>query len=111
MAAIYMATLGKQGLKEVAEQSAKKAHYAMKQLTKNGKYKLMFNKPFFKEFAIAGDISGSKVNDELLKHNILGGFELSMEYPELKNGLLLCVTEKRTKAQIDKLAELMEVIR
>lgn len=111
MATIYMCTLGKQGLKEVAEQSAKKAHYAMKQLTKNGKFKLMFDKPFFKEFAIAGNTSGSKVNNELLKHNILGGFELDNEYPELTNGLLLCVTEKRTKEQIDKLAQFMEVIR
>ncbi len=110
MAAVYMSTLGKQGLKEVAEQSTKKAHYAMKQLTKDGKFKLMFNKPFFKEFAIAGDVSVSKVNDELLKNNILGGFELSTEYPELKNGILLCVTEKRTKEQIDKLAKVMEVI-
>lgn len=111
MATIYMCTLGKQGLKEVAEQSAKKAHYAMKQLTKNGKFKLMFDKPFFKEFAIAGNTSGSKINNELLKHNILGGFELDNEYPELANGLLLCVTEKRTKEQIDKLAQFMEVIR
>lgn len=110
MAAIYMTTMGKQGIREVAEQSAKKAHYAMKQLTKSGKYKPLFNKPFFKEFAVAGEASGSKVNAELLKHSILGGFELSKEYPELTNGLLLCVTEKRTKEQIDKLVKVMEVI-
>ncbi|HYF84753.1 MAG TPA: aminomethyl-transferring glycine dehydrogenase subunit GcvPA [Clostridia bacterium] len=111
MATIYMTTLGKEGIKEVAEQSAKKAHYAMKQLTKNGKFKPMFNKPFFKEFAVVGEASGSKVNNELLNQNILGGFELDKEYPELKNGLLLCVTEKRTKEQIDKLAQAMEVVR
>ncbi|KUO70505.1 MAG: glycine dehydrogenase [Clostridia bacterium BRH_c25] len=111
MATIYMTTLGKKGLKEVAEQSAKKAHYAMKQLTRNGNFKLMFDKPFFKEFAVAGEAPSSKVNNELLKQNILGGFELDKEYPELKNGLLLCVTEKRTKEQIDKLAQVMEVVR
>ncbi|HYE82289.1 MAG TPA: aminomethyl-transferring glycine dehydrogenase subunit GcvPA [Clostridia bacterium] len=111
MATIYMTTLGKKGLKEVAEQSTKKAHYAMQQLTKGGSFKLLFNKPFFKEFAVAGAAPGSKVNDELLKQNILGGFELEREYPELKNGLLLCVTEKRTKEQIDKLAQVMEVTR
>lgn len=109
-AAIYMTTMGKQGLKEVAEQSTKKAHYAMKQLTGSGKYKLMFNKPFFKEFAVIGETASCKVNDELLKHNILGGFELDKEYPELKNSLLICVTEKRTKAQIDKLSQVMEVV-
>jgi glycine dehydrogenase subunit 1 len=111
MATIYMTTMGKQGLKEVAEQSAKKAHYAMKQLTKNGNFKLLFNKPFFKEFAVAGNASGNMVNNELLKNNILGGFELDKEYPELKNGLLLCVTEKRTKEEIDKLVQVMEVVR
>jgi glycine dehydrogenase subunit 1 len=110
MAAIYMATMGKKGLREVAEQSTKKAHYAMKQLTASGRFKLMFDKPFFKEFAVVGETPGSKINDELLKHNILGGFELEKEYPELKNGLLLCVTEKRTKEQIDRLIGVMEVI-
>jgi glycine dehydrogenase subunit 1 len=111
MATIYMTTMGKEGLKEVAEQSTKKAHYAMKQLTKNGKFKPLFDKPFFKEFAVVGEASGSNVNNELLKQNILGGFELDKEYPELKNGLLLCVTEKRTKEQIDKLVQAMEVVR
>jgi len=109
-AAIYMTTMGKKGLKEAAEQSAKKAHYAMKQLTSSGKFKPLFNKPFFKEFAVMGETPAGKINDELLKHNILGGFELDKEYPELKNGLLICVTEKRTKAQIDKLAQVMEVV-
>ena len=111
MATIYMTTLGKKGLKEAAEQSTKKAHYAMKQLTKSDKYKLLFDKPFFKEFAVTGGTPAGMINNELLKHNILGGFELEREYPELKNGLLLCVTEKRTKEQIDKLTQVMEVIR
>lgn len=111
MATIYMSTMGKAGLKEVAEQSAKKAHYAMEQLTKDGKYKLLFNKPFFKEFAVSGEASATSVNNELLKNNILGGFQLDKEYPELKNGLLLCVTEKRTRKEIDKLARVMEVVK
>lgn len=109
MATIYMTTLGKKGLKEVALQSTKKAHYAMTQLTKNGTYKLLYDKPFFKEFAVEVGAPVSKINAELLKHNILGGFELEKEYPELKDTLLLCVTEKRTKTQIDKLAQVMEV--
>ncbi|HRS22196.1 MAG TPA: glycine dehydrogenase, partial [Clostridia bacterium] len=78
--------------------------------TSSGKFKPLFNKPFFKEFAVMGETPACKINDELLKHNILGGFELDKEYPELKNGLLICVTEKRTKAQIDKLAQVMEVV-
>lgn len=110
-AAIYMTVMGRKGLREVAEQCNRKAHYAMQQLTKSGNYKLMFNKPFFKEFAVASAAAADKVNAELLKQNILGGFELEKEYPELKNGLLFCVTEKRTKEQIDRLAQVMEVVR
>jgi len=110
MAAIYMTTLGKKGLKEVAHQSTLKAHYAFSKLTESGKFKPLFNKPFFKEFAITSSVESSKINKQLLEHNILGGYELEKDYPELKNGLLLCVTEKRTKEQIDKLAQVMEVI-
>lgn len=110
IAAIYMTTLGKKGLKEVAMQSLQKAHYAINKLTESGKFKPLFNKPFFKEFAITSSIEAERINSELLKHNILGGYQLDKEYPELKNDLLLCVTEKRTKEQIDKLAQVMEVI-
>lgn len=110
IAAIYMITMGKKGLREVAIQCTQKAHYALQQLTKTGKYKQLFNKPFFKEFAVTSPVESKKVNSELLKHNILGGYELEKDYPELKNSLLICVTEKRTKEQIDKLAEVMEVI-
>jgi glycine dehydrogenase subunit 1 len=110
MAAIYMTTMGKKGIREVAELCTKKAHYAMKQLTKSGNFKPLFNKPFFKEFAIESTKDVSMLNNELLNHGILGGYELQKDYPDLKNGLLICVTEKRTKEQIDKLAQLMEVI-
>lgn len=110
MASMYLTTLGKQGIKEVAIQSTQKAHYAMKEITKSGKFKPLFDKPFFKEFVVTSDLDSSKVNEELMKNNILGGFELGREYKELENGLLLCVTEKRTKEEIDKLARVMEVI-
>jgi len=110
MATVYLTALGKKGIREVAMQCTKKAHYAFDKITKGGKYKALFDKPFFMEFAIAGDNPAEVVNRKLLDHNILGGYELDKDYPELKNGLLLCVTEKRTRAEIDRLAELMEVI-
>lgn len=110
MAAMYLVTMGKKGLKEVAEQSLKKAHYTYNEMIKSGKYKPLFNKPFFKEFAVTSSIDGEKVNKELLKNNILGGYQLNRDYPELDNGLLFCVTEKRTKEEIDKLVKVMEVI-
>jgi len=110
MASVYLTTLGKKGIREVAIQSTQKAHYALNEITKSGKFKPLFDKPFFKEFAVTSSLDSSKVNEELLKSNILGGFELKNEYSQLDNGLLLCVTEKRTKEEIDKLAKVMEVI-
>lgn len=106
-AAVYLTTMGKQGVREAAAQSAKKAHYAFNEITKSGKYKPLFNKPFFKEFAVKGAASAGKVNAELLNNGILGGYDLSMDYPEFTDSLLLCVTEKRTKAEIDKLASIL----
>ncbi|MCL2322979.1 MAG: aminomethyl-transferring glycine dehydrogenase subunit GcvPA [Oscillospiraceae bacterium] len=110
MAAIYMVTLGKKGMKEVAEQCLQKSHYAMKELTKNNKYSLTFDKPFFKEFAVTAQVSAEKVNEELLNKGYLGGYLLEKDYKDLKNSILLCVTEKRTKEEIDSLVNIMEVI-
>ncbi len=110
MAAIYMVTLGKKGMREVAEQCMQKSHYAMQQLTKSGKYKLTFDKPFFKEFSVTSSLDGEKVNEELLNKGYLGGYLLEKDYKDLKNSILLCVTEKRTKEEIDGLVNIMEVI-
>lgn len=117
-ATIYMSTMGKNGIKEVAELCTQKAHYALNELTKSGKYKLAFDKPFFMEFAILPSgsndnsqaASADKINIYLLENKILGGYKIEKNYPELKNSMLLCVTEKRSKEEIDKLASLMEAI-
>lgn len=109
-AAVYFTTMGKKGLKEVAEQSMKRAHYAFKELTKTGKYKPLFNKPFFMEFALKSEIEGLKINTELLKNGIIGGYQLDRDYAEYKDSLLFCVTEKRTKNEIDNLVKIMEGI-
>ena len=110
IASIYMVTMGKKGLKEVALQSTFKSHYAMNKLTESGKYKLAFDKPFFKEFALVGTKDVHKMNKELLGHNILGGYDLAKDYDNMKNSFLICVTEKRTKAEIDKLSSVLEVL-
>ncbi|HZK02433.1 MAG TPA: aminomethyl-transferring glycine dehydrogenase subunit GcvPA [Anaerovoracaceae bacterium] len=109
IASIYMVVMGKNGLREVAVQCAEKAHYTADKLVEKGRYSLAFDQPFFKEFAITGPDDVDSINDELLKNNILGGYNLNKEYG-IKNGILLCVTEKRTKQEIDKLTALMEVL-
>lgn len=110
-ATVYMVTLGKEGLKEVAMQSTKKAHYAFEQLTKSGKYKPVFDQPFFKEFAVTSDIDADKVLDDLRSEDIIGGYHLGINYPKLKNSILYAVTEKRTKDEIDKLSSVLEGIK
>jgi len=110
-AAIYLTTMGKQGLKEVAYQSMLKAHYAFNEIIKLEKYKMVFNKPFFKEFMIETVKSVNVINDELLKKNIIGGYDIEADYPEYKNTLLLCLTEKRTKSEIDKLISVLEEVK
>lgn len=110
-ATVYMVTLGKEGFREVAMQSTQKAHYALEKLTKSGKYKPLFDKPFFKEFAVTSDIDADKITDDLRQENIIGGYDLGKDYPELKNAVLYAVTEKRTKEEIDKLSSVLEGIK
>ena len=109
-ATVYMVTLGKEGLREVALQSTKKAHYAFDKLTELGKYKKVFNKPFFKEFVVASDTDPEKISSTLREENIIGGYDLSKDYPKYKNAVLYAVTEKRTKDEIDKLSSVLEGI-
>lgn len=109
-AAVYLVTLGKKGLREVALQATQNAHYAYSEMIKSGKYKPLFNKPFFKEFAITSNVAPDVVYKKLLDENILGGYALEKDYPQYKNGILYAVTEKRTKAEIDKLISVLEGI-
>lgn len=110
-ATVYMVTMGKEGLKEVALQSAKKAHYAFERITASGKYKPLFNKPFFKEFAVTSDIDPEVITAALKEEKIIGGYHLAKDYPQYKNAVLYAVTEKRTKAEIDKLTSVLEGIK
>lgn len=107
-AAIYLTTLGKSGIREVALQCAKKAKYAHNEICKSSKYKPAFDKPFFKEFAIKSEVDVEVVNEELLNCGIIGGYKLGGKYENEQSSLLFCVTEKRTKAEIDTLAGIME---
>jgi glycine dehydrogenase subunit 1 len=97
--------MGKQGLREVAEQCVSKSRYAYEQLLKTGMFEPVFGAPFFREFALwyKGDVAA--LNAKLLKQDILGGYDLGRDYPELSGAWLIAVTEKRTKAEIDALAE------
>jgi len=102
-AAVYLASLGKEGFRQVAELSLQKAHYAYQKLTKSGGCTPVFGTPFFKEFVVRCSRPVAEINAKLLKENIIGGLDLGRYYPELQNCMLLCVTENRSKAEIDRL--------
>jgi glycine dehydrogenase subunit 1 len=103
-AAVYLATLGKSGLKRVAELCYHKAHYAADQVAKLKGYSLVFARPFFKEFAVRCPAAPSRINRALLKAGIIGGLDISHV---MDNTMLLCVTEMNTKEEIDKLVEIL----
>jgi glycine dehydrogenase subunit 1 len=103
-AAVYLATLGRRGLRQVAELCYHKAHYAAEKIAKLKGYSLVFPKPFFKEFAIRCPVAPSEINQALLKEGIIGGLDISHI---IDNTILLCVTELNTKQEIDKLTEIL----
>jgi len=105
-AAVYLATLGKRGLRQVAELCYHKAHYAAEVIGKLKGYSLAFQQPFFKEFVIRCPVAPRKINDALFKEGIIGGLDISHI---IDNGVLLCVTEVNTKQDIDRLVEILSV--
>jgi glycine dehydrogenase subunit 1 len=105
MGTIYLATLGKRGLVEVGELSTAKAHYAADRLTAIPGVSLRFPAPFFKEFTLKLPVSPDRVVGRLLKQRILGGVPLKRFDRTLGDCLLVAVTEKRTRAEIDAFAD------
>lgn len=104
-AAVYLSAVGKIGLQKVAGLSLQKAHYACRELTKLNGFSSAFDASYFKEFVIRCPKPVAEINAELLQEKIIGGLDLGCYYPELKNCMLLCVTENRTQGDIDKLVE------
>lgn len=106
-AAIYISLLGKEGIREVAEQSLYKAHY-LKDLLE-GIVKFPYTGPFFNEFVIELPTSARKIVDDMLKYNILAGIDLvQFDFPE--NYLLVSVTEKRRKEEIEEYVKILKEV-
>ncbi|MGE6375341.1 aminomethyl-transferring glycine dehydrogenase subunit GcvPA [Peribacillus muralis] len=103
-ASVAMTALGKKGVKEMAVQNIQKAHYAKKVLAQKG-MEIVFDGPSFNEFTIKLPAPFSEINKNLFKKGMIGGFDLGSVYPELKDHMLVAVTELRTKEEIDALAQ------
>jgi glycine dehydrogenase subunit 1 len=102
-AAVYLAALGPEGLRETAELCLGKAHYLAEELQKVPGVSLKFSRPFFKEFTIQAPGNVSGLLERLLKSGYHAGLDLGRWYPALKNCISIAVTEKRTKKELDGL--------
>ena len=113
-AAVYMALMGPQGFSDIGRSIIQRSHYAFKLLSGIKGVKILFGGQFFKEFIVNFDGTNKTVgtvNDALLNYNIFGGRDISMEFPELGNSALYCVTEMHAEEDINKLVDsLREVL-
>lgn len=103
VATVYLTVIGKEGLREVANLSLQKAHYAAREIAKLPGYSMASAAPFFKEFTVSCPKPADQINKQLLSKQIIGGFASSVDYPELTNAMTIAVTEQRTRGQIDAL--------
>lgn len=104
---VYLAVLGKNGIKEIGEICFRKAHYLANEISKIPGYNLISDKPFFREFFVSTPAPPSVIIKEGKKENLLAGLDISKFFPN-KQGLLIAVTEKQSK---DKLNHLVDFLR
>ena len=107
-ATIYLGWLGPEGLAELGRQCAAKASYAAERLAGLPGVSLLHpDAPFFKEFALRVPGGADRVVERLVEHGYLGGVAFSQAGEDV---LLVAVTERRTRAQIDGLVTAMETV-
>jgi glycine dehydrogenase subunit 1 len=110
LSTVFMSLVGKEGLLQMARLSYAKAHYAASLLEAKG-FTRAYSAPFFKEFALELPVPASKVVSRLKKSNIVPGIDLGKHDKKRKNQLLIAVTEKKLRADIESLAEGMSFFR
>ena len=101
-AAVYLSLLGKEGIREVAAQSARKAHYLAGKIAAIPGFSLKYTSPYFREFVVETPIPAAAVIAAMLEKKVFAGYDLAAHD---ETGLLIAVTEKRTKEELDSFAE------
>ncbi|GAA0354671.1 aminomethyl-transferring glycine dehydrogenase subunit 1 [Alkalibacterium iburiense] len=96
---VFLSAVGKEGLQEMAQQNINHAHYVKNQLANKG-LTILSQDTFFNEFVVQLNRPVQEVNQALLKNNMIGGLDVSEEL-DTENAMLVCVTEKRTKEEMD----------
>jgi glycine dehydrogenase subunit 1 len=106
--AVYLSVMGRQGLRRVAELCYHKAHYAAGEIARLPGFRIWNEGDFFHEFVVACPGPVADINEHLLEHEIIGGFDLGTEVPALAGHMLIAVTEMNTKDEIDDLVAALE---
>ncbi len=113
-AGVYLSTMGPLGMEEVGDTMVKNSHYAKQRLTAiPGIRTEKFSGSFFKEFIVDFSETGktvAEINRLLLEKGIFGGYDLSIDHPELGQSALYCVTEVHSKEELDQLADALNSI-
>jgi glycine dehydrogenase subunit 1 len=111
-ASVYISTMGKQGVQDVAGLNLQKAHYAADVLAAIPGVSLPNGAPFYNEFVIKlpNNADVKAINEKLLTQGIIGGYDLGRDDSSLSGHMLIAVTERRTKAEIDDFAQRLEAL-
>ena len=104
-ACIYLAALGKNGLRQVATLCYQKAHYAATKISELPGYRVKTTLPFFNEFVLSCPRPVREINGELIELGIIGGYDLGQDFPGLEDQMLVCCTEMNSREEIDELVE------
>ena len=107
IAGMYLAYMGKGGMRKVAEICYHRAHYAAAGIDKLDRYQVISSGHFFNEFVVQCPKPVDEINQALLEEGILGGYNLQSDYPEAVNQMLVCVTEMNDRTQIDRLIQVL----
>jgi glycine dehydrogenase subunit 1 len=110
MATVYLSTMGKRGVQEVASQNLQKAHYAASEISKIDGFAMKFTAPFFNEFVVHTPRPAQEIVHRLLDKRIIGGIALNGYYPAMSDSILMCVTETTKKGSIDGLVDALSEI-
>jgi glycine dehydrogenase subunit 1 len=98
--------LGKRGFREMALINLRNAHYAKEKLGRLKEFKVQ-KVPVFNEFVVKSSRPVSEIREALMEHDIVGGLDLAQFFPDLKDHMLFCVTERNSHKEIDRMCDIL----
>lgn len=110
MATVYLATMGRTGIREVARQNLQKAHYAAERIASIKGFGLKYDAPFFNEFVVRTPIPAAEISSRAISRAIIPGLPLARYYPGMEDAMLVCVTETASREEIDSLVGLLSEV-